>query len=262
MEQFQALDSDAFRQIRATIRLVATDMDGTLTRHHQFTPELLQALIGLRDRGLPVILVTGRSAGWVSGLAHYLPVAGAIAENGGVFIGPPTQVPMLLPPLPPLTEHRQALQDLFYRLKATLPKIEASSDNQFRLTDWTFDIRDLSTADLAWLEQTCREAGWGFTYSTVQCHLFSARQTKAAGLQQVLTTYFPQIQPAQVLTIGDSPNDESLFNRQLFPHGVGVANIQHYWAHLHHHPSFVTQAEEVGGFLEISQQFTDPRTEA
>ncbi|MEM1394587.1 MAG: HAD hydrolase family protein, partial [Cyanobacteria bacterium P01_H01_bin.150] len=63
------------------IRLVATDMDGTLTTKGRFTNTLLQALQDLAAADIKIIIVTGRSAGWVSGLAYYLPVVGAIAEN-------------------------------------------------------------------------------------------------------------------------------------------------------------------------------------
>ncbi|MBC6434493.1 HAD family hydrolase, partial [Nostoc sp. HG1] len=68
----------------SNIRLIATDMDGTLTRRGKFTPALLQALEDLAAAGnIKVLIVTGRSAGWVSGLSAIMPVAGAMAENGG-----------------------------------------------------------------------------------------------------------------------------------------------------------------------------------
>jgi hydroxymethylpyrimidine pyrophosphatase-like HAD family hydrolase len=70
------------------VALVATDMDGTLTAHGRFTPQLLQALGSLAAANIPVLIVTGRSAGWVQAIAHYLPIAGAIAENGGVYMAP------------------------------------------------------------------------------------------------------------------------------------------------------------------------------
>jgi hydroxymethylpyrimidine pyrophosphatase-like HAD family hydrolase len=59
-------------------------MDGTLTRSGRFSSALLQDLEVLALAGIPVVIVTGRSAGWVSGLLHYLPIVGAIAENGGI----------------------------------------------------------------------------------------------------------------------------------------------------------------------------------
>jgi hypothetical protein len=66
----------------SNIRLVATDMDGTLTRRGKFSAALLQALEDLAANDIKVLIVTGRSTGWVSGLSNLLPVVGAIAENG------------------------------------------------------------------------------------------------------------------------------------------------------------------------------------
>src|SRR5919202_4841916 len=77
----QAITNASFKNIR----LIATDMDGTLTQHGKFTANLLRAFERLIAVDIPVLIVTGRSAGWVSGLVSYLPVAGAIAENGGLF---------------------------------------------------------------------------------------------------------------------------------------------------------------------------------
>lgn len=46
------------------VRLVATDMDGTLTIAHKFSTCLLEALEALAAAGIPVVIVTGRLAGW------------------------------------------------------------------------------------------------------------------------------------------------------------------------------------------------------
>jgi hydroxymethylpyrimidine pyrophosphatase-like HAD family hydrolase len=55
-----------------------------------------------------------------------------------------------------------------------------------------------------------------------------------------------------VVTVGDSPNDESLFDGDRFPLSVGVANIQHYLQQLQHQPRYITQASEVEGFSEFA----------
>lgn len=234
------------------IQLIATDMDGTLTQAGKFTPSLLHSLITLASAQIPVIIVTGRSAGWVQGLVSYLPVAGAIAENGGLFYHSNGAAPDWLVPIADLATHRQRLADLFYQLQAEFPQLHPSSDNPFRLTDWTFDIQELSTDDLIQLSHRCREQGWGFTYSTIQCHIKLAQQDKAIGLTQVLQSHFPQVSPTQVLTVGDSPNDESLFNPQVFPCSVGVANILSYVDRLTHQPAFVTSASEAEGFQALA----------
>ena len=232
------------------IRLVATDMDGTLTIAEKFTPNLLKAFENLTAKGIQIIVTTGRSAGWVNGLAHYLPVVGAIAENGGLFYQGESEI--LLTAIADLTQHRHQLADSFERLRTQFPQIRESSDNRFRLTDWTFDVEGLSLDDLRTIAQLCESWGWSFTYSTVQCHIKLSQQNKAAGLLKVLKDYFPGYSAKQILTVGDSPNDESLFDAILFPQSVGVANVLHYADQLTHQPTYITAAAEGEGFCELA----------
>lgn len=238
----------------APIRLIATDMDGTLTQAGKFTPSLLQALQDLKQVPIPVVIVTGRSAGWVQGIASYLPIAGAIAENGGIYYGagegqPEGVIPLELVSLD--SDHRAHLATVFRHLQGEFPHIQESSDNRFRLTDWTFDLQGLNLAELQQLGDRCRAYGWGFTYSTVQCHIKPPRQNKAEAVESVLSQFFPQIATNQVLTVGDSPNDESLFDPRRFPCSIGVANSRHYRDQLAHLPTYITDAAEVDGFCEL-----------
>lgn len=259
----QSLSADVLK----TICLVATDMDGTLTKQGKFTTALLVALERLAASGIEVVIVTGRSAGWVQGVVSYLPVTGAIAENGGVFFAKSEAEPKLLTALPNLAlsnllGHRQALAQLFHDLQTQFPNICESTDNRFRLTDWTFDVDGLSDRDLATMTKLCGDRGWGFTYSTVQCHLKPLNQDKAIGLLQVLEQFFPNYTVEQMVTVGDSPNDESLFDGDRFPLSVGVANVLHYCDRLRHTPQFVTQAAEVEGFCELAQRLVQAHAES
>lgn len=232
------------------VRLIATDVDGTLTQNGKFTPALLIALNDLAAAGISVLLTTGRSAGWVNGLAEYLPVVGAIAENGAIFYK--GQQGELLVPISDVIAHRQALAKTFTSLQAAFPQIHESSDNRFRVTDWTFDVAGLSVADLKELSDRAEDQGWGFTYSNVQCHIRLMQQDKATGLEQVLQRYFPELSKEDLVTIGDSPNDESLFNGDRFPVSVGVANIRHYVDQIQYKPKFMTEAAEAEGFCELA----------
>ncbi|MDJ0773605.1 MAG: HAD family hydrolase [Mastigocoleus sp. MO_167.B18] len=234
------------------ISLVATDMDGTLTRKGRFTTTLLQALEHLAGRGIKVLILTGRSAGWVSGLASYLPIVGAVAENGGLFYPANSEDVLKLTSINDYNEHRQALATAFSKLQTQFPRIQESSDNRFRLTDWTFDVADLTTQELTTLDNLCQDMGWGFTYSSVQCHIKPLGQEKAKALLQVLKQFFPEYQTEQVVTVGDSPNDESLFNKDYFPVSVGVANVLEYSQQLKYQPAYVTSAYEGEGFCELA----------
>jgi hydroxymethylpyrimidine pyrophosphatase-like HAD family hydrolase len=232
------------------IRLIASDVDGTLTCSDLFTPRLLGAIAQLNQANLPLLLVTGRSAGWVDALRSYLPVAGAIAENGGVYFSR-TGAYQLLGNVPALAVHRQQLSEAFLVIRRQYPHIKESTDNAFRLTDWTFDVEGVSEGELAAIALQCEALGWSFTYSTVQCHIKPPLQNKALGIQQVLAQHFPRLHSAQVLTIGDSPNDEAMFDPDIFPVSVGVANILEYGDRLRYKPKYVTTQPEVEGFCEL-----------
>jgi HAD superfamily hydrolase (TIGR01484 family) len=232
------------------IRLIATDIDGTLTSDGKFTAELLQSIDLLNTKGIKLLLVTGRSAGWVSAVNNYLPVAGAIAENGGLYFNGDGGFDFLTR-IDRIEAHREQLANRFWELQARYPQIEESNDNQFRITDWTFDVAGLTDLELGEIAAQCHQWGYSFTFSTVQCHLKPPHQDKGVAILQVLKAYFPEIKPTQIVTVGDSPNDASMFDRELFPHSVGVANIQHYTAQLAHHPQYLTKLPEVAGFCEL-----------
>jgi hydroxymethylpyrimidine pyrophosphatase-like HAD family hydrolase len=243
-----ALTSD----LKTNIALIASDMDGTLTRSEKLTSALLKGLNELQTLNIPLLLVTGRSAGWVDALRYYLPIAGAIAENGGLYF-PPTGSWQLLSPIPDIHTHRQNLAAAFLALKQQYPALQESGDNAFRLTDWTFDVAEITSEELTTIAQQCEAWGWSFTFSTVQCHIKPKHQNKAWGIREVLRRYYPQFQPEQVLTLGDSPNDEAMFDPKFFPVSVGVANILNYRDRLQYLPAYVTENHEVDGFIELLQ---------
>jgi HAD superfamily hydrolase (TIGR01484 family) len=232
------------------IRLIATDIDGTLTSDGKFTTELLQAIDLLNAKGIKLLLVTGRSAGWVSAINNYLPVAGAIAENGGVYFNDRGEFDFLTQ-IDQIEAHRSQLANRFWELQALYPQIQESIDNQFRITDWTFDLSDLTDLDLREIDTKCQAWGYSFTFSTIQCHIKPLQQDKGVAISQVIKEYFPEIKPTQIITVGDSPNDASMFDPQRFPHSVGVANIQDYLSELPYQPQYLTKIPEVGGFCEL-----------
>lgn len=157
------------------IRLIATDMDGTLTQGEKFDAKLLQVLTKLSAAGIDVLITTGRSAGWVQAIATYLPVVGAIAENGGLVYWNHDPQPHLISKLD-IIQHRQQLQRVFQLLQSKFPQIRESLDNPFRMTDWTFEVENLSPVELKQIELVCQSQGYGFT--TVQFSVISNQFTR------------------------------------------------------------------------------------
>ena len=234
------------------IRLIASDMDGTLTQSEKFDSKLFEILTKLAAAEIKVLITTGRSAGWVQAIATYLPVVGAMAENGGLLYWQGSVVPQLLTEVD-INQHRQQLARVFELLQSKFSQLKESQDNRFRLTDWTFDVEGLSLDELKQIEYICQSKGYGFTYSTIQCHIKPLHQDKAFGLSKIIPQYFPDLKPEQIVTVGDSPNDESLFDSQKFPVSVGVANVLPYRDRLQCLPAYVTNESEASGFYELAE---------
>ena len=246
--QLQAIDDYNW----GNIKLIASDLDGTLTRSEKFDSKLFETLTKLTTAGIDVLITTGRSAGWVQAIATYLPVVGAMAENGGLLYWQGSVIPQLMNEIN-LDEHRQQLSRVFELLQSKYPQLKESPDNPFRLTDWTFDVEGLSLDELSQIEKICQSEGYGFTYSTIQCHIKPLYQDKAFGLNKVIPQYFPNVKPEEILTIGDSPNDESMFNQQEFSLSVGVANVAKYCDRLKYLPAYITNKSEGEGFGELAE---------
>ena len=240
------------------IKLIASDMDGTLTQTERFNSQLFATLTKLAAVGVDVLITTGRSAGWVQAIATYLPVVGAIAENGGLLYWQGSVVPQLMTEID-IDRHRLQLSRVFGLLQSKFPQLKESQDNRFRLTDWTFDVEGLSQDCLEQIEYMCQSEGFGFTYSTIQCHIKSLHQDKAFGLSKVIPQYFPKLQIEEILTVGDSPNDESMFNQEQFPLSVGVANVLKYRDRLKYLPTYITSKYEGEGFCELAELIINHR---
>ncbi|WP_009544867.1 HAD family hydrolase [Crocosphaera subtropica] len=233
------------------IKIIATDIDGTLTKKGEFSSQLLSTLEQLQKHHIKVILITGRSAGWCQGIVNYLPVWGIISENGGVYCLKDNQKIIPLTAIDDVVKHRQSLQHNFEYLKSQFPQLITSSDNQFRITDWTFDCHELTQEELLNIKDICDQNNWGFTYSHIQGHLKPLEQNKAKALMSLKEAYFKHLSCQEIMTVGDSPNDESLFNLDIFPISVGVNNILKYTEKLQYHPVYLTNLSEIDGFCEL-----------
>ncbi|HMF29885.1 MAG TPA: HAD family hydrolase, partial [Candidatus Lokiarchaeia archaeon] len=63
-----------------------------------------------------------------------------------------------------------------------------------------------------------------------------------------------------VLFIGDSPNDQPMF--EFFPITVGVVNIIQFWDRLEYRPKYVTTNPSGVGFAEFARVFLTKRVES
>lgn len=257
--------TDVFKSIslsdRSTwdgLRAVAVDIDGTLTSHGRFPAGVIASLYALQSRGFKLCLVTGRPSGWVQGLATYLPVDAAIAENGGViFLGAETE-PLIRDArtgnyvATDDEQRRESLRQMFLQLRSVRPQLRVTEDNHYRLSDFTFHASGLAADVLGAMKSDVERAGLSFTWSTIHAHIMPGGQEKGTALEWLLAQWGIENRPATTtLTIGDSPNDASLFCVDKFPLSAGVANIVKYRDLMEHYPRIISRLPEADGFIEI-----------
>jgi hydroxymethylpyrimidine pyrophosphatase-like HAD family hydrolase len=228
--------------------LIATDVDGTLTRAGKLDPAALAAITRLVAAGVAVVPVSGRPAGEVTGLCRYLPgVTRGLAENGLLevipdraprWLGRPTDKPRL----------REVGERLNREHGAGL---RLTGDDFCRLGDVAYEREGRDEAELVRLRDLAAEMGVHLVWSNVHVHLAEAVPDKGAAVLQLASEL--GVDPRAIVTIGDAPNDAGLFVGGRFGATVGTADIAGQLAYLPAAPQYITAAREGAGFVEMAE---------
>jgi len=245
--------SDLPAPVLARVRVLAADVDDTITEQGKIPSETVACLEALGRAGMVVALVTGRPAGWAQALAGYLPgVKVAVAENGLVAFDAAGDRRDLGPKRGP---------DFFVRLAQESARVreayalEVTPDDAFRLFERAF-IRP-ATFDAATLaaSQKLVHPDFEVMASSIHIHVRPTRWGKAEGLLAALQPFAPEAcatPDESILFIGDSSNDRSLFAR-LRRTSVGVANVTRFLDELgEDRPASITQGKASHGFAEVA----------
>lgn len=247
-----SLDARARAAALGPIRVVATDVDGTLTHDGALDPEVVRVIAALAAAGFEVLPVSGRPTGEVLGLCRYLPgVTRGIAENGLLEVIP-DRVPRWLDE----PTDQAALRAAGARLDAEHGAgLRLAADHPFRLGDVAYERDGRTQDELGRLRAAAEALGVCMVWSSVHVHLTPRRPDKGRGLLRFAADH--GIDPATILTIGDAPNDEGLFEAGRFGVTVGTADVPPQRAAFHCLPAYVTAARESEGFLEVAAALLD-----
>ena len=228
-----------------SIRLLATDIDGTMTRGGKLPPEVLEMMESLHRAGVEVLPVTGRSAGEALGLARYLPtVRRALAENGAVAVVPDAPHRLLLG-----EADRPRLLAVARDIADPGSPLEPAPCAHFRLADVAFERAGRTLEQLTGLRTRAREAGVQLSWSSVHVHLSLHVPDKGAGLLQLLRG--DGVEAAEVATIGDAPNDAGFWVPGRFGLPVGTSDVASQAAALEALPAW-SVAHAADGWLELA----------
>jgi len=198
------------------IKLIMTDVDGTLLEDgDEAIPSAAEAIRRMEDLGITVGLVSGRFIGKLEEMAKELSINGPIiAENGGLA---KLHVDGNLFPLGYSQE--PALKALNELISLFPDSVRGRWDNSERLIDVVLYSDVLSTEELReHIDGDVQLLDSGYIL-----HLMQKGITKGKTLQTILNDgRYAHLDPEEVMVIGDSPTDISLF--ELFPNSVLVQN--------------------------------------
>jgi len=252
---------------------VLTDIDDTLTADGELMPAAAAALQRLAQARLPVIAITGRPARWSEPFARAWPVDGIVAESGGVLLhrgggqAPPGPSAGLVVEFSQddATRHlnAQRLRACAADVLARVPGARLADDSAGRLTDIAVDHSERAHLSPEAIEAVCavmRAHGLQATVSSIHVNGWIGQHNKWTAAQWAVPRLTGRaFDPARWLYVGDSSNDQLMFER--LPLTVAVANIERFLPVLTHRPAYVAAGERGDGFAEVVQALLAARAD-
>ncbi len=242
--------------LRGPVRALFSDVDGTMTTGERIEASTYEALERLNESGTPVIMVTGRPAGWGQAFMKMLPVLAVVTENGGVtFVREGRrQLKLYGVPQASLPEWRRRMNDAAVEAMSKVSGARLSSDSKYREVDLAIDWNEeasLTREDAEVVVHMLRKAGFTAVRSSVHVNFGPPHFDKLSAcmtvVRQVLGGDANDLSP--YVFVGDALNDAPMFGG--FPTSVGVANIKAWWDELTFKPAFLTELPEGAGLREL-----------
>ena len=251
-------------ELRGPIRALFSDVDGTMTTGDRIEASTYEALERLGEAGVPVIMVTGRPAGFGHAFMKMTPVLACVAENGGVmFVREGRKlVKQYGVPAASLPEWRRRMNDIAVDVMSKVPGARLSSDSKYREVDLAIDWNEevqLSRDDAELCVQMIQKAGFAAVRSSVHVNFGPPHFDKLSACQQIVRKVLGGSTDdlAPYCYVGDALNDAPMFGG--FPTSVGVANIRAWWDELTHKPAFITERPEGAGLRELVEHLLSIR---
>jgi HAD superfamily hydrolase (TIGR01484 family) len=247
----------------AALRGVLTDIDDTLTRDARLEPAAADALAALQAARVPVLAVTGRSLGWCREVAAAWPAAGAlvalVAENGAVALWREGRRwrTVYSEPQARRRAHARRLAACATAVCRQVPGARLARDSAGRETDIAIDHAEHAQLGAVAIDRVValmRGHGLQASVSSIHVNGWIGAQNKLGGAAWMLRHRLGvtlAAEPERWVYVGDSTNDELMFER--LPFTVGVANLLRFAGRLRHWPSYLAAGERGRGFAEVAQ---------
>jgi len=243
------------------IKFILTDIDDTLTSYGRLNSSTYAAIERLSGKGYIIIPVTGRCAGWCDHIARMWPVDGVIGENGAFFFSYDHMSKKMNSSYKQTKKERERNFALLNQLKSKIldqvPGTAVASDQEYRITDLAIDFAEdvakLPEIKIKKIVQIAENNGANAKISSIHVNCWIGTHTKLTTSLNILKENFglsdKEIQN-NVIFIGDSPNDSSMFG--FFKNSIGVANVVDLIDNIDNPPKYITSNFSGDGFIEFA----------
>lgn len=252
----------------AGLKGVLFDIDDTFTLEGKLIPEAFSALWELHKHGLILAPITGRPAGWCDHIARMWPVDGVIGENGAFYYYYDREKRKLrqryIFTAEEVAGKKKELEAIKEEILKKVPGAGVASDQPFRIFDLAIDFREdvneLSDAEIDEICNIFRQHGAEYKVSSIHVNGwfggYNKLSTTRLFLQERLSIAWDEAANT-FLFVGDSPNDEPMFEAMNIT--VGVANIKHFSSKMKNLPRYVTSKSGGLGFAEMAGKILENR---
>src|SRR5262249_32977218 len=189
----------------------------------------------LSGRGLRIIPVTGRPAGWCDMIARFWPVDAVVGENGAFYFRYDRRARRMIRRFwlseAGREKTRARLARLGEEITSAVSGTRIAADQPFRVADLAIDYAEgsgpLPLQDVDRVVAMMQAAGASAKVSSIHINGGFGDWDKLAMTRRLLREAYGidlDRQREVAVFIGDSPNDEPMF--AYFSHSVAVANIR------------------------------------
>jgi len=230
------------------VKLIATDIDGTLTKDRKsvvIPVEVIEYMRKLESEGVSISLVSSNALPIVIGLKKYLGLSGpVIAESGALIYFGGDDVRSLTS-----LSTREVLDDV---LKKFSNYVESTWQNKFRIHDFAIRVRrewrdkslEIYLTVKKYVESRYKWVKVGFSGYAI--HLTPHDVSKGKALKYVINEL--GLSKDDVMAIGDSSMDLDL----ILSAGIGVA-VSNADEELKRKAKIVTTKPSYQGFIEVAE---------
>ncbi len=245
---------------KENLKYILCDIDDTLTNEGKLFSEAYDSLWRLNRSGYKIIPITGRPAGWCEMIARFWPVEGVVGENGAFYFFY-AENKMQRSYTQTEAERNKNLTKLLKVRDQILNEVPGSAvaSDQFCRTvdlaiDFCEDVQALTNPDIQKIVQIFKSFGAEAKVSSIHVNGWFGDHDKLTTALKFLKDRYNLVNTselmAQVLFVGDSPNDEPMY--AFFEKTVGVKNIENYLAQMQFKPRYICTEKGGLGFTELT----------